>query len=298
MAKNKRWGAKYKDKRNWKEYNEHLIKRGEFYMDPTFLETWHIELATINDRKVGQPYKYPNSLIEHLAVLKGKGFDYRALHGILRVMSRLFGPFPVISYSQIRRRILALPVSFSQSSSSRTMAVDGSGMKVTNRGEWMRQKWGVRRGWIKAVILGDDEGNIRDIRIGNDTFDERSAGRGMIRKNHKDMDKMLMDGLHDVNDTFDLCEQLNIETGINIRKNASPKGLNRRAREVRLYQKLGYRDWATHKGYGMRWPASEGIFSAVKRIFGECVASHRTRNMYRETLLKFWAYQKLRELEM
>jgi hypothetical protein len=43
------------------------------------------------------------------------------------------------------------------------VGVDGSGIKVSNRGEWMRQAWGIRRGWIKGVILGDSQGNIVDI---------------------------------------------------------------------------------------------------------------------------------------
>ena len=30
--------------------------------------------------------------------------------------------------------------------------LDSSGAKVTTRGEWMRQKWKVRRGWIKVHI--------------------------------------------------------------------------------------------------------------------------------------------------
>jgi len=296
MPKKKRWGPKYQDKRNWKEYNEQLVKRGEFYINPVFLETWQIELITMNEGKVGQPYQYPRSLIEFLAVLKSKGFDYRSLEGIMRALSKRLGPFPVISYSQIRRRILALSLSFKQSTSRLIVGIDGSGIKVSNRGEWMRHKWNVRRGWIKVVILGDISGDILDIRIGNENLDERSAGRGMIRNNRKNIEKVLMDGLHDVKDTFDLCGKFNIETGIKIRKNASPKGLHKRAREIRSYQELGYEEWASQKQYGMRWPASEGIFSAVKRMFGESVTSQRKRNMYHEAKLKFWAYQHLKKL--
>ncbi len=37
MTKKIRWGPVYEDNRNWKEYNEHLIKRGEFYINPAFL---------------------------------------------------------------------------------------------------------------------------------------------------------------------------------------------------------------------------------------------------------------------
>ena len=250
----------------------------------------------MNHNKVGRHFTYPESLIKFLGILKSKGFDYRSLNGILRTLSKLLGPFPVMSYSQMRRRLVALPLPFSQRKNQLTIGVDGTGIKVTNRGEWIRQKWQIRRGWIKAVILGDTEGNVVDFRGGNENLDEKAAGRGMLRKNRKCINTALMDGLHDANDTFNLCEILNINTGIKIRKNASPKGFNRRAKEVREYQKHGYEEWTKKKQYGMRWPATEGIFSAVKRIFGECVTSHKKRNMYHEAKLKFWAYQRLREV--
>jgi hypothetical protein len=32
------------------------------------------------------------------------------------------------------------------------IAIDSSGIKVTNRGEWMREVWKVHRGWIKVHI--------------------------------------------------------------------------------------------------------------------------------------------------
>ena len=296
MAQKKRWGKKYEDKRDWKEYNEHLIKRGEFYINPRFLDGWLDELKEMNFRKVGQPYTYPDSMIEFLGMIRNKGFDYRALQGIMRALSKKLGPFPVISFSQIRRRINKLPLSFKAKSNNLIVGCDGSGIKVSNRGEWIREKWAVRRGWIKVVIMGDANGDIVDIRIGNENLDERAASRGMTRKNKKNIEKVIMDGYHDCKDTFELCHKLGIEPAIKIRENASGKGLDPRAEEVRLYQSLGYKKWAEQKGYGMRWPATEGIFSAVKRIFGESVRSHKTRNMYHEAGLKFWSYQKLREL--
>jgi len=294
QKRKKRWGKKFEDKRNWKEYNEQLIRRGEFYINPTFLETWDEEIEELNKGKVGQPYKYPNSMIAFLAVLRSKGFDYRALEGIIRILSEKLGPFPVICYSQIRRRILKLPMHFESEARSNIVSCDGSGIKVSNRGEWMREKWKVRRGWIKVVIMGDINGNIVDIRIGDEELDEKKASREMIEEN-KDIDCVILDGLHD-SDTFDLCKELGIVPAIKIRKNASSKGFSKRAEEVRLYKKLGYKEWAKHKGYGMRWVASEGIFSAVKRIFGENVRSYKVENAYKEARMKFWAYQQLRNL--
>ena len=294
--KKKRWGKKHKDKRDWKQYNEKLVKRGVFYVDPCFLDNWLGELRKMNQGKIGQPYTYPESLIVFLSVLWSKGFDFRALQGIVQALSKRLGPFPVISFSQIRRRILSLPVSFERRAGKMIVSCDGSGMKAGNRGEWVRQKWKVQRGWIKVVIMGNTEGDIVDIRIGNEDLDERAVARGMIRKHKREIKKVLLDGWHDCEDTFALCDQCGIEPGIKIRKNASERGLGPRPREVRQYKKKRYKRWAREKGYGYRWPASEGIFSAVKRMFGEGVHSHRIRNMYHEAGLKFWAYQQVKDV--
>jgi len=146
--------------------------------------------------------------------------------------------------------------------------------------------------------MGTIDGKIIDIRVGNENLDERKVARGMIRTNHKKISVVLMDGLHDIRNTFNVCEQYKIETGIKIRKNANTKALNspRRKNEVIEYKKLGHEAWVIKKSYGMRWPASEGIFSANKRIFGEHVRATKKRNMYHEVKLKFWAYNKLKEI--
>lgn len=295
MAKNKRWGKRPKDKRNWKEYSERLIKRGEYYINPRFLETWIDELKELNEGKVGQPYMYPTSMIEFLAILKAKGFDLRALEGIVRVLSKRLGNFPVISFSQIRRRIKGLPLNFEAKGNHLVTGTDGSGLKVTNRGEWIRQKWHIRRGWVKVVILGDTQGNIVDIRVGNEGLDENKASRGMLRKNAKNIDKNLADGLHDCEDNFNLYNELDIEPGIKIRGNANPDGMAPRPYAIQEYQEKGYEQWAKDKGYGFRWVATEGIFSAVKTIFGEALSSHTIRNLYHEAKLKFWAYQSIKD---
>lgn len=52
---------------------------------------------------------------------------------------------------------------------------------MSNRGEWMREKWKVRRGWIKVVIMRDINGNIVDVRIGDEELDEKEASREMIK---------------------------------------------------------------------------------------------------------------------
>jgi len=40
----------------------------------------------------------------------------------------------------------------------------------------------------------------------------------------------------------------------------------------------------------MRWPATEGIFSAVKRIFGEHLMATSETGLVQEAKSKMWAY--------
>ena len=59
---------------------------------------------------------------------------------------------------------------------------------------------------------------------------------------------------------------------IKIRKNASTdryRGSKYRRSAIKECQMKGYRSWADENNYGIRWPGTEGIFSAVKRNFGE-----------------------------
>jgi len=286
---------RYKDKRNWKEYNNKLIQRGEFYINPRFLSTWNHEIREMNHNKEGNPYLYPNSMIEFLAILHVKSFDYRALEGILNALSPKFNNFPAISYTQICRRINRLDANFDEDGNNLIAGVDGSGIKVSNRGDWMRKKWKVKKGWIKVVLLGDSKGKIVDVRVGNENLNEGKSSRGMLRKNRKKIKKLLGDGLHDCKDTFNLCDDLGIEPVIKIRKNANKKSTGCRLRKEKLkeYLRLGHNKWVKEKGYGLRWVCTEGIFSSVKRIFGEYVRSTKKRNMYHEAKLKFWAYNLL-----
>ena len=68
----------------------------------------------------------------------------------------------------------------------------------------------------------------------------------------------------------------------------------RRGIEVEKYRRWGYEKWAKIKHYGRRWTGTEGIFSAVKRIFSERVRSKKIENMCKEVKRRFWAYAVLR----
>lgn len=301
MAKTKRWGKKFKDKRDWVDYNKKLIKRGMWFFDFSFLESVGKELEEMNRNKVGRPYQYSKSFIEFEAKLQPY-FDYRSIQGMCGTLSEYVEGFPVNNYTNACRRINALTMPLPEVDLDKPVYVgnDGSGIKVSNRGEWMRQKWQVRRGWIKAVITVDVESKkILDIDVFEkgdsepDVF-ERHVN-GLIKKGVK-IRKACADGAHDKRKLFNALEKHKIEHAIKVRSNASTKarGSISRAREVRKFKALGYKEWAKEKKYGMRW-ATEGKFSCVKRKFGEYVRSTNKSNMVEEARRKFVLYERMME---
>jgi len=299
MAKLKRWGRKKKDKRDWPEYNNKLIKRGEWFFDFSFLTNIKDELKNMNKDKVGRPYNYTESFIEFESKLQPY-FDYRSIQGICVALSEKIKGFPINNYSNICRRVNELELNLPEINFDKPIYVgnDGSGIKVSNRGEWMRQKWQVRRGWIKAVITVDVENKkILDIGVfekGDSEPDVFGRHIKQLIKRGAKIKKGCGDGAHDKRKLFNVLEKYKIEQALKIRSNASTKarGSISRAREVRKFKELGYKEWAKQKDYGMRW-ATEGKFSCVKRKFGEYVRSTKKKNMIEEAKRKFVLYERM-----
>ena len=299
MPKPERWGKKFKDNRDWVGYNSKLIKRGEWFFDFSFLENISKELKEMNKNKVGRPYQYTNSFIEFESKLQPY-FDYRSIQGICEALSDKIDNFPVNHYSNTCRRVNGLEINLPEINYDKPIFVgnDGSGIKVSNRGEWMRQKWQIRRGWIKTVITVDvEKKKILDVEVFEKGDSEPDIFERHINKLVKQgvkIKKACADGAHDKRKLFNALEKHKIEHAIKPRSNASTKarGSTSRAREVRLFKELGYEKWAKEKEYGMRW-ATEGKFSSVKRKFGEYVRSAKKNNMIEEARRKFVLYERM-----
>ena len=76
-------------RKNWSEYNESLVRRGEVLFDSGFLQNWRAELKKMNEGKEGPHCRYPNSLISLLATVHACLLPYRQLEGFQRMMSVL-----------------------------------------------------------------------------------------------------------------------------------------------------------------------------------------------------------------
>ena len=304
MPKRERWGKKFEDKRDWKIENEKYVVRGEFLFDLDFVKSWDKELEEMNEGKKGAPFQFPESFIEWLAVLS-QWISNRGLQGVTRRF-QYFGLIPKeANYSTISIRVNKIDTSFElPKEGSISVSTDGSGMKMSNRGDYKETKYGDgRKKFLKVTISADPyKKKLLDIDV---SIDGEGPSEPEVAMSHLEeliamgynIGEFFGDGSFDVHDLFDLLDQYAILSGIKIRKNASldEEGVGswRRRQEVLKYRKKGYKKWARETGYGRRWTGTEGIFSAVKGIFGEETRSKNIDNMLHEVKRKFWAYGRM-----
>jgi hypothetical protein len=285
----------YIDNRNWKECNDQLVRRGEFYLDLECLKNWHRELRQMNRKKSGAPYKYPESFILFASVIYSFfHIPYRQLEGFIGKLGTFVPGLISADYTTLHRRISKLALQIPIPDDDVVVAVDSTGMKVTNRGEWMREKHGrVRRGWLKVHVAVDVESKKL---LSIEVTEEKVADSEVLRPLLKDVnvEDGLMDGAFDTNDAFNFMKEKGVDCpGIKIRENAvvgeepSP-----RSNAVLDYLKNGYKGWKQKHQYGRRW-AVEGYFSSVKRIFGETVRASSIGGMISETKRLFILYNMI-----
>lgn len=292
----------YVDKRNWVEYNERLVRRGELYLSLDFLDHWDEEIERTNNGKRGRPYAYPWSMFEFLGYVHNLLMPFRQIQGFLGSLVQYVPQLEVPDYTTIWWRVsrMDIPAPNVDSKEPIVIAIDSSGVKVTNKGEWMRKKWrgGEYKGWIKVHVAVDVETKEP---VAMEITDERTADHtavpSLIRQiedNGGRVKRVLADGAYYKNQVYNLLEEKGIDAGIRMRKDARTRAIGSpcRARCVREFKSMGYEGWKEEKDYGKRWSA-EALFSSFKRIFGEHVVSKRTDLMYREVRMKLVLYNLL-----
>jgi len=299
--KHKRWGKKFKDKRNWKEYDEQLVKRGMFFLDLYWVKSWTKELEAMNYKKVGQPYDFPNSLIQLQAAFHAKGIDYRMIEGITRQLAVLARLPAFNDYSTVNRRVNKLDTKLEPPTENVCeLFSDGSGMQAIAGGEYLREKYGKRnRQWIQIIILGDPktkEPVSFEINL-NPTSEAESSKKQLqsLLDSGVPITAFGGDGSMDEMGLWKFLQEKKINPIIKPDKNARDDTENElRNKVVKERNSKGYKKWARKNRYGFRWPATEGIFSAIKRIFGEQLNATSETGLIQEASIKIWAYQKIK----
>jgi Transposase DDE domain len=135
---------------NWRINNESLVRRGEVILDFDVIDNWNSELNKMNDGKEGASYRYPNSFVQLLGYMRVYfHLPYRQAEGVARTHAGEKAP-SIPDYSTINRRVNKLDIKINERIGNNIIIVlDSTGIKVTNRGEWLPHKWIVRKGYLK-----------------------------------------------------------------------------------------------------------------------------------------------------
>ena len=290
---------------NWNKYNESLVKRGEVLLDFDVIDNWDSELEKMNQRKEGRKFVYPDSFIKLLGYMRAYfHLPYRQTEGVVREHASNTLP-SIPDYSNISRRINRLNIKINDDDYYRSslqyddyfvIAIDSTGIKVSNRGEWIRHKWNVKRGYLKIHVAVDiKRKRILSLYVTSEQVHDGKVLSKLVDditiKQNKVIDTAIMDGSYDSNRNFQLLSFRGINPAIKVRKNSRCKNTNHylRNKTVKMQKKNSLQQWKDSVSYGQRWIA-ETVFSCIKRMFGEYVTAIRFENMIKEIILKASLY--------
>jgi hypothetical protein len=145
---------------HWPSYNQSLVRRGEILFAYDFLDIWdEDDLARMNENKNGKKYQFPDSFILVIGYIRVYfHLPYRQTEGIIKATGKSLPDHP--SYSQICKRVNKLDIINNRmgiddddDEKNIVIAIDSTGIKVTNRGQWIFDKWNIRKkGYLKIHI--------------------------------------------------------------------------------------------------------------------------------------------------
>ena len=239
-------------------------------------------------------YGYPDSFVQLLGYVKVYfHLPYRQTGGVVRAHGANKIP-SIPNYSTINRRVNRLDIEINEHvGNDIVIALDSTGIKVANRGEWIRHKWNVRRGYLKIHVAVD----IRKKKIVTMEVTSEEVHDGKVLKKlidnaseNNNVKRVLADGMYDSNKNFRYLSKTHIKPGIKTRSNSKVKSTNCHARNMSVSrQQTNLKRWKRSMGYGKRWMA-ETVFSCIKRMFGEYVNARKLHNMTKELVIKASLY--------
>jgi hypothetical protein len=250
----------------------------------------------MNCKKQGRKFLFPESFMKLVGYARAYfGLPYRQTEGLLRTYHDTVPMIP--DYTAIHKRIDKLDVKIDPEvgNDNIVIAIDSTGIKVANRGEWLRDKWNRRRGFLKIHVGVDVTSKmIVSIKITDEHSHDAKHLPSLVddAQNHGKVIKVLADAAYDSKNNFSHLYHDNIVPAIKVRKNSSGKSRGCYPRKISVISQLtNYKYWKDSLRYGSRWIV-ESVFSVLKRIFGEHVMAHKRQNMVKELQLKVSLYNQ------
>jgi hypothetical protein len=312
----------YREHRNWNLYNHQLVNRGriiDLYLSSAVLSNTK-DRKIANHNKRGRPFEYSNIVIFSSYAIKCVfKLAYRQTEGLIEditsvMKSHLCPNFRTIWYriKTLKASGVKLLIKAQNVGNKLEVAIDSTGLKDVNDGEYRTKMYMKKKNWTKFHIVVDRcTGKILNAKITNDKIGDSPMFGKMINPIRNKISVVYGDGAYDSVKIWDWCENNSVEGRIPVRINSSPKGNGARQNAIRkqfgippTHARLGlfdsrsrrnyyYHIWRKRAGYGNRWIV-EATFASFKRMFGEAQFSKDWRMKEKESLIKTFIYNQLR----
>ncbi len=156
---------------------------------------WEKDLKVANRHKEGAPFLYAEGMIMAAAALRTAFMiKYRQLSGMFEEMLK-GADSPC--YTTIFRRMQKLDVDIAENiitvrdkTCNLVMIADATGLKQHNRGEWIRKKWKVRRGFVKMHLMVDaDTKQVLAVSVTSDAVGDSTELPALLEEAAKNIKK-------------------------------------------------------------------------------------------------------------
>lgn len=312
--KQNKGGKKHYKVRNWREYNQALVDRGNiiFWISEEALKAWEEHHKT---GKRGKPRIYSNIAIEtalivqqvfHLPLRQTEGF-------LASILKRIGSNRKAPDFSTLSIRGGTLPVKIHARPFRKEplhIVVDSTGAKVYGEGEWkVRQHgWSKHRTWKKLhigideftqdILLGEVTGNnTADCEILEPLLEQLPASA--------EINRVSADGAYDKRMCYDALKRINVaHIAIPPQRNAKiwrheNSGNARLARDenLRRIRAVGRKRWKQETNYHRRSLVETAMFR-LKTIFTDKVQARTSANQRIQLLLRCKALNRMTTLGM
>jgi uncharacterized protein YggL (DUF469 family) len=308
-VKHKTEGKQYQVK-NWKQYNESLVRRGDvpLWLEEDVIIGWEHEN---HETKVGSPYTYSDEAIRCLLSLRSVfHLTYRQTEGFGRSLVKLMdAQIKIPDYTSLQKRAAKMKISLNVKLTNGPIdvVVDSTGLKVYGDGEWKARKHGVskRRTWRKLHVGIDPETGeiVAELLTENDQHDAGQVD-DLLDQVEEPIAKFYGDGAYDQWKIYTALECAAIEPVIPPQKNAVIKRHGNssqprlpRDEAIRAIKRTSRKAWKVKVGYNRR-SLVETTMYRLKTIFGGKLKNRKLCNQRIESRLRCSILNRFTQLGM
>jgi hypothetical protein len=278
--------------RNWKQYNDALVRRGSLtlWVDQATLQAWRYQ----GPPQRGAQFLDSDTAIECVLTLRSVyHLPLRATEGFARSIFEMMGlDLDVPDYTTLCRRAKTLQITLPKKADGPLhLVIDSTGLKVYGEGEWKVRQHGYskRRTWIKlhlAIDPGSHE--IRAAMVSDPGVTDAEAVPDLLAQEEGQVEAVEADGAFDRRGVYEELARRGARAIIPPRRDAkimrhgnSSGPRLARDENLRRIRKIGRAAWKEESGYHRRSLGETAMFR-MKTIFGGGIASRRAEQQAKE----------------